>query len=421
MSSSKVDLNKYGLEILKENVGEGGSAVVHQAKVISDSGIGLPELGSHVAVKQYHESIMGIPNQLDRIKQEGTIGTEINSSNVVQVYGHVLPKNEEKNCFLFMEWLDGETLDVYGQGVRQNVAWGKLKEICLHIIDGVETLHSQGIMHRDIKPENVMVVSNVAKIMDIGIAEKTADNDHTLHTLVKDFIGSVRYASRQFVLGQEFDYSDDIYSIGATFLEFLTGTPPYNEIERKPVLPIAVVNAPPAVNSLRDNVPAAIKILIEGCVHPDRQRRPSLAEIRESLNDEGKSPYIKKEIQRQATDQRAYKIIQIDSTGGGFFADIGSEQPELMRDYTVVRKEASVTVPSLNAEVESEMWIATAELRHIHQSIGHFKLTHKKWIPEERPRRASDLFYTDRFGHWEEKDVSSIEVAVGDYVLKNKE
>ena len=164
-----------------------------------------------------------------------------------QVYGYHLPDDDANDCFLFMEWVDGKTLDAWGAELRRNVSWEKLKGICRDIVSGVEELHSKGVLHRDIKPENVMVVADTAKIMDIGIAEKTGDNEHTLHTKVKDFIGSLRYASPQFILGEDFDYTDDVYSIGATFLELLSGSMPYADVERKPVLPIKIINGPPEI------------------------------------------------------------------------------------------------------------------------------------------------------------------------------
>lgn len=405
--------------MVQENVGEGGSAIVHKAQVTDGSNSELPPQGTYVAVKQYRKTILDIPNQLLRIEQEGTIGRDISNANVVNVYGFSLPSEEDEDCLLFMEWLEGETLDVWSKRLRSNITWEKLKEVCVNIVDGVQSLHDREILHRDIKPENVMIVSGVAKIMDVGIAEKTGDNDHTLHTTVKDFIGSVRYASPQFVLGEDFDFSDDIYSIGATLLELLSGSAPYENVERKPVLPIMVVTGPPAVGDLRDKVPAAIKILIEGCLHKDRSRRPTLTEILDVLEIGGKSPYIKKEVQHREADQRAYKIVEMDTTGGGFYADLGSDQPELEQNYTVVRKQKPIAVPSLNTEVAPEMWVATAELRHVHQSLGHFKLTKKKWVPGEASSRMA-LYGMTSDGHWEETDQQSLKVSIGDFVLKNK-
>jgi serine/threonine protein kinase len=63
------------------------------------------------------------------------------------------------------------------------------------------TLHQGGVKHRDIKPQNVLVTAEGLPIlMDTGIIELAADDGHTMHTSVRDFVGSVRYAAPQFIL-----------------------------------------------------------------------------------------------------------------------------------------------------------------------------------------------------------------------------
>jgi len=406
-------LQSYGIEILKRSVGEGGSAIVHKGRVTTN-GQRFPQKGEFIAVKEYKESILEIPNQLARIHQESKLGEQIDHPNVVRVYGAHIPKDGKEKCYIFMEWLEGKTLNAWATKLRKNVAWVKLCSVCENILDGLSALHSSSVLHRDIKPENIMVVNETAKLMDIGVAQITDDNEYTLHTSVKDFVGSVRYASPQFIMGEEFDSKDDIYSLGATFLELLSGDPPYKEVKRKPVLPIMITQNPPKVNRLRENVPAVLKILLEGCLHRDRARRPTLDEIRDVLRNDRDSSYIQKEIQRKTSDQRRYKVVKIDKIEGGFYADVGSDNPDLYEEYTVVREDKPVTVPSLNTQVKPEKWIATAELRHVHQSLGYFKLTGKKWVESRNSRSLLDIF--DK-GHWVDYDKKTAEVRVSDFVL----
>ncbi|MCZ6652181.1 MAG: serine/threonine-protein kinase [Planctomycetota bacterium] len=407
-------LSSHGIEILEHSIGEGGSAIVHKGRVSQRTSRTLPDEDTLVAVKEYKSSILAIPDQRARIRQEGELGEQIDHPNVVRVYESYLPESDDEKCYLIMEWIEGETLDSWAAKLRKNVAWDKLSSVCENVLDGLSELHSKNVLHRDVKPENVMVVNDTAKLMDIGVAQITDDNEHTLHTSVKDFVGSVRYASPQFIMGNEFDLKDDVYSLGATYLELLSGERPYDNVERKPVLPIMVLRSPPSVARLRDSVPTAMKILIEGCLHPDRARRPTLDEIRDVLRNGGQSPYIQREIQRKATDQRGYEIILMDVSGGGFFADLGSDTPELSEEYKVVRKCAAVDVPSLGTNVEPEMWIEFAVLRHIHQSLGHFKLTGKRWVEG----RFSKMMGLGGAGHWEEYDKKALQVATGDFVLK---
>ncbi len=165
-----------------------------------------------------------------------------------------------------------------------------------------------------------------------------------------------------------------------------------------------------------------MKILVEGCLHRERGRRPSLDEIREVLQKGGQSAYIRREIEYRATEQRGYEILRLDPIGGGFFADVRSDEPDTFEEYTVVRKGKALKVPSLNAEVAPEVWIATAELRHVHQSVGHFKLVGKRWVPGSSSSRLS-LTIADfqSGGHWEEYDKKQTKVQVGDFVIRGTE
>ncbi|MCH7870988.1 MAG: hypothetical protein IID33_04745 [Planctomycetes bacterium] len=105
----------------------------------------------------------------------------------------------------------------------------------------------------------------------------------------------------------------------------------------------------------------------------------------------------------------------MDKSGGGFYADLGSDTPDLYKEYSVVRTDTSVDVPSLQTKVEPEMWIATAELRHIHQSLGHFKLTGKRWV---KGAFALARLGLSAGGHWEDYDKKAVQVATDDFVLK---
>lgn len=406
-----------GLEILQENIGSGGSAVVHKAIARSQCQVESIPANALVAVKEYRRSITSLDGQLDRIKQEAAIGELVSHPNFVKIYGAHIPEDPSTDqCYLFMEWVEGETLDLWGHNLRKNVAWEKLRQIADDIAQATEALHQAGVHHRDIKPENVLVSRDRAKLMDIGVAELTGNNDHTLHTQVKDFVGSVRYASPQFIMDGTFTEKDDIYSLGATTLELFTGMRPYHEVERKPVLPIHVAQSPPSIERLRDNVPASMRVLLEGCLNPDPKRRPSLSQFREVLNGE-EGGYIQEEIRKKNAEERGYKIISLDASQGGFYADIADDEPEIGEEYTVVRKVGkTIQVPSLNADVEPEMWIATAELRHTHQCVGYFKLVGKRWIPG-RLTAASQLMGS---GHWEEFDKHSEPIKIGDLVLKRE-
>lgn len=412
-------LQDLGIEIIEENVGEGGSAHVHKGRVVNQTLDGIPDPGTTIAIKEFKETLLSEPRQVQRIRQEAAIGSQILHPNFVKVYCAHIPEEPTEKHYLFLEWLDGETLGPWARKLRKNVAWERVRNVCLAIGAAVEELHTNGIYHRDIKPENVMFQGDVPKLMDVGVAEITSENEHSLHTPMGEFLGSVRYASPQYILGEEFTPADDVYSLGATILETLTGEPPYQDVSRKPQLPIIVTQGPPKVGELRDNVPGHIRILLQGCLHRDRNRRPTLEEIRTALEADHATDYVQRESDRQAADRRGYPIIRLHEESGGFFADIGADHPDIDREYVVIRRGGRMSVPSLGTDVEPEIWVASAELRHYSQNVGHFKLLGKRWV-KDRSHGFLSVTSLMGTGHWEDSDKKDLQVTLGDFVLKKE-
>src|SRR5690606_368692 len=120
------------------------------------------------------------------------------------------------------------------------------RKILLQLVDGLEALHTNQVLHRDIKSENAMVLKDgTAKLMDLGIVLDLTDEAATMHTQVKDFIGSIRFASPQFVRGEKFAPEDDIYGLGTIAFELATGERVYDGVERKTLLPTEILQRPP--------------------------------------------------------------------------------------------------------------------------------------------------------------------------------
>jgi serine/threonine-protein kinase len=314
-----------GFEVVQPSVAEGGSAVVHKAIAQSGNPLGLAE-GTVVALKAFKPTVLQVSNQVARIRQEADLGTRVQHPNVARAYGLLEGRS---SLTLVLQWVDGSTLDDWVQRQRKDLAWTRARTIALDIIAGLGALHTESILHRDVKPENIMVSHDEsAVLMDIGVAEIADDNEHTLHTELKDFLGSVRYASPQFVLGEPFQVADDIYSLGLTLYYLFSGHRAYEKIQRKPVLPIRVVEGPPSIDGLRSNVPKPMKILLQACVHRDRLRRPGLAAIAESINNPDSSSFLTEELARQAAEGRSYPILKVMNDGATFYADLGGDEPK---------------------------------------------------------------------------------------------
>jgi len=410
-------LSKAGLELVAAAIGRGGSAVVHKCKVVR-AAEGMPSVGEFVAVKQYSQEILDAPNQLDRIRQEATAGARLRHANLVRTYALIeepLHDGSLGRVLLILEWVDGATLQAWFDKQLKPIPWERILVIGTGLIDGLEALHAAGLYHRDIKPDNVMVrESGEPVLMDIGVAELTGNDEHSLHTSVREFIGSVRFSSPQFLSGDQFDAADDMYSLAATLYLLFTGKLVYSEIERKPLIAVAVATRSPSVDSLLEDVPPSMRVLLQGALHRVRARRPNCRQFRDSIANPETADYITQELAAQQTDARSYPIIQAHSDGTSFFADLNGDAPALDEDYTVVRLGRSVFVPSLNREVALETWIAAAVLKHVHQGVGNFAVSYRRW-KSNTSFLANNMYSA---GNWVDELGTSFKVQKGDLVLR---
>jgi serine/threonine protein kinase len=408
-----------GLEIVERDIGGGGSATVHKCRVV-ESKNRLPAVGQWVAAKEYKRDILKVPQQLARIQQEADVGMRLQHPSLVRTFGYLgNASSESRNdspVVLLLEWIEGDTLDAWYAGLQKPASWKLIRGVVRDLVAALAELHKNGIFHRDIKPENVMVRLGTSSsvLMDVGVSELTGNDDSTLHTLVKDFVGSARYASPQFILGTTpFSSADDVYGLGATIFLLFTGAPIYSEIERKSVIPIAVVNNQPSLKGLVDGIPAPMKVLLQGMLHRDPKRRPTLAEIAECLEGPDTAPYLTKELSRQSNDVRSYVVLEVDQ--GSFFADLAGDTPKLGETYTVVRPlKRQLVVPSYSREVSPEMWVAEATLKHMHQNVGHFAIHRSRW----RDAPSSYTSFSIPTGQWVHEEGTQLQVVAGDLVLR---
>jgi serine/threonine protein kinase len=370
-------LQKFGLELIDANVGQGGSAVVHKCRRLDMPIQGFPSKGAFVAVKEFRPEMLATPGQLQRIEQEAAIGLSVASEHLAKIYAKDVGEGvPPAHCVLFMEWIGGSTLFSWTKNRKPNrpVPWETMRSVCLQIVKGVQQLHDAGIHHRDLKTENIMLRSGTQPvIMDVGVAEIARGAEHTMHTRVKDFLGSVRYASPQFLRGEEFDSSDDVYSLGCTFLELLTGQQPYHQEERKVLLPSIVMHGPPDVpNSISASAPG-LDILIRGCTHPDRSRRPTLSELAEFFEASNLTDYVNLERVRQYEDQNGWPVLQVDKYE--IYLDLASRPVIEDREFKVVRLGKPILVPSTGQMHIPQRLIGKAKHLHTSGTLAHFRFT----------------------------------------------
>lgn len=194
-----------------EKIGTGGMADVFRAKD--------HRLNRFVAVKVLKNEYSEDAKFVTKFRQEAQAIACLSHPNIVGVYD---VGQENDMHYIVMEFVDGITLKKYIErkgklSVREAVG------ISLQIANGLEAAHTNHIIHRDIKPQNILISKDgTAKVSDFGIAKAASSN-----TITANAMGSVHYISPEQARGGFSDEKSDIYSLGVSMYEMLSGTLPF--------------------------------------------------------------------------------------------------------------------------------------------------------------------------------------------------
>ncbi|MCM1157003.1 MAG: Stk1 family PASTA domain-containing Ser/Thr kinase [Bacteroidales bacterium] len=200
--------NRY--EIIEE-VGSGGMSVVYKAK--------CHVLNRFVAIKVLKPEFSDDKSFVSKFRVEAQSAAGLSHPNIVNVFD---VGEENGYYYIVMELVEGITLKEY---IQQNgrLPYQTALDFIMQICAGIEVAHEHHTIHRDIKPQNIIVSKNgTLKVTDFGIAKAATSN-----TIASSAMGSVHYISPEQARGGYSDERSDIYSLGITLYEMLTGRVPF--------------------------------------------------------------------------------------------------------------------------------------------------------------------------------------------------
>lgn len=266
---------------LLEKLGEGAAGEVFLATPTGPNDFAKP--GEPLAVKIYKPAILREKNQLDRIKREFVVGSQVCHSNLAKIYEYSL----EANPYLVMEYVDGITLDRWLQ-LFHPISGLLLLRIVDQLTSAIARLHQDGIIHRDLKPANVMMSSDFqVKVMDFGVVRVTTESVDVQATPSDKFLGTIRNAAPEMLFGAEYDQRADLYSLGTIVYFLLYGEQVFSDenqfarlIER-----IRNTDPSPAGDTRTDDVVrnALAQITSRLLLKKQDERLGSIAELTQSL------------------------------------------------------------------------------------------------------------------------------------------
>lgn len=209
----------FGRFILKKIIGRGGMGIVWHA--FDDN------LKRDVALKFVPEIIRFDPSALDDLKHETRQGQSLAHPNIVKIHDLII--DDEEGSAIFMELIDGASLAELR--IRQPAKVFQPETLATwtgQLLNALTYAHqTQEIVHRDLKPANLLVdPSQNLKVLDFGISRCISDSV-LRSTMVGNSTGTLAYMSPQQASGSEPSIADDLYSVGSTLYELLTGKPPF--------------------------------------------------------------------------------------------------------------------------------------------------------------------------------------------------
>ncbi|MBI2925401.1 MAG: SUMF1/EgtB/PvdO family nonheme iron enzyme [Verrucomicrobia bacterium] len=260
-------------ELLCE-LGQGGMGVVWLARDLDLVEDGSPLL---VALKFLSPQIQSSPMALDMMRAEVLQSRRLSHRHVVRIYEwHARPGEAP---FISMEYVDGISLSKLLREQPGGVMrWPRLVPLLKQLCDALEYAHTvEGIIHRDLKPANLLLSSRgELKLTDFGIARVFHGplSSGLMHTQPR---GTPPYMSPQQLQGHTPHPTDDVYSLGATVYELLTGTPPFytgnifeQVLEQRPEsIPQRLAHL-----GIRNDVPGHVKVVIAACLEKHPAARP---------------------------------------------------------------------------------------------------------------------------------------------------
>ncbi len=247
-----------------EKIGTGGMSDVYKAL---DT-----KLNRNVAIKVLKAEFGENENFVSKFRVEAQAAAGLMHSNIVNVYD----VGEENDIhYIVMELVEGITLKKYIEK-KARLTYKEAVSIAIQVSLGIESAHANHIIHRDIKPQNIIISRDgKVKVTDFGIAKAATSN-----TITSNVMGSVHYTSPEQARGGYSDEKSDIYSLGITMFEMLTGRVPFNG---ETTVAIAIKHIQEQMPSPREyvpEIPTCVESIIYKCTEksPDR-RYQSMGEL----------------------------------------------------------------------------------------------------------------------------------------------
>jgi eukaryotic-like serine/threonine-protein kinase len=272
---------KYQIERV---IGMGGMGVVLAAQHVT--------LGQRVAVKLLLPHIAKLPEAGKRFLREARASTNLRSEHVARVLD--VGTQDNGSPYMVMEYLEGRDLHQLAS-TQSRLPIAASIDYVLQAAEALAEAHTLGIVHRDLKPANLFLTTHadgsaLVKVLDFGISKATLPGESGI-TATDAVLGSPGYMSpEQIRSAKHVDQRADIWGLGVSLYELLTGQPPFDGASVAAVSVQIVLETPKLTHELRPDVPEGLSRVVARCLEKDPAKRyPNMAELAAALLPYGPS------------------------------------------------------------------------------------------------------------------------------------
>jgi LuxR family maltose regulon positive regulatory protein len=268
---------KVGRYEIVEEIGQGGFAVVYRGRDTM--------LNRLVALKELRHILLQDDDWVKRFQLEARTIAQLDHPHIVPIYDIV---QTDGRMFIVMRLANGPSLETM-LADQERLSWADTKKMISAIIKGLHYAHSRGVLHRDIKPANILIDDSRGPMLtDFGLARHNVDTgSHDVAS--QSIVGTPHYIAPEIWEGHAASPQSDVYALGCTLYEMLTGE------KRFPgQTPLAVMQAhfeqqPPLLDLLPEDVPAGVdQILTTALSHSPKHRFSSALEMLQALEQPGR-------------------------------------------------------------------------------------------------------------------------------------